>query len=380
MRALHAVLVLEPVRDHLELQLADRAEQQHRAGDRAEHLDRALLAELRQAGLQLLGAQRVGDFDAAEHLGREERQAGVLQRLAFGERVAELQHAVVGDADDVAGEGLVEQLAALRQEATTVFGRSSLPERTTFSRMPRSKWPLATRTKAMRSRCAGSMLAWILNTTPLNLASSGCTDALHRRARRPAAAPGRPARRAPRCTPKLLTAEPKNIGVCRPARKASRSNGGAASRSSSISPCGLLVLHAEALGVGRVVEAVRGSRRRRGARSSPGAEHAHLLLAQVHHAVEALAHADRPGEGHDLHAELALDLVHQRQRLLDLAVHLVDEGQDRRVARAADLQQPPRLRLDAVGRVDHHQRRVDRGQHAVGVFARSPGGRACRAG
>ena len=31
-------------------------------------------------------------------------------------------------------------------------------------------------------------------------------------------------------------------------------------------------------------------------------------------------------------------------------------------------EQAARLRLDAVGRVDHHQRGVDRGQHAVGVF------------
>ena len=38
------------------------------------------------------------------------------------------------------------------------------------------------------------------------------------------------------------------------------------------------------------------------------------------------------------------------------------------VARAAHFQQPQRLRLHAVGRVDHHERRVDRRQHAVGVF------------
>ena len=38
---LDALLVLQPVRHHLELQLADRAEQQHRAGDRTEYLDRA---------------------------------------------------------------------------------------------------------------------------------------------------------------------------------------------------------------------------------------------------------------------------------------------------------------------------------------------------
>jgi hypothetical protein len=85
--------------------------------------------------------------------------------------------------------------------------------------------------------------------------------------------------------------------------------------------------------------------------------------------VEGLAHAHRPGEGHDLHAEFTLDLVHQRQWVLHLAVHLVDEGQDGGVARAADLQQPACLGLHAVGRVDDHQRRVHRGQHAVGVFA-----------
>ena len=60
-------------------------------------------------------------------------------------------------------------------KVTTVLGLMTLPLRTTFRGMPRVNWPLATRTKAMRSRCAGSMLAWILNTTPLNLGSTGST-------------------------------------------------------------------------------------------------------------------------------------------------------------------------------------------------------------
>src|SRR5258706_584846 len=48
------VFGLQAVLDHFELQLADRA-QQHRPADlRAEHLDRAFLAELREALLQLL--------------------------------------------------------------------------------------------------------------------------------------------------------------------------------------------------------------------------------------------------------------------------------------------------------------------------------------
>ena len=49
--------------------------------------------------------------------------------------------------------------------------------------MPRSKWPEATRRNAMRSRCDGSMLAWILKTTPVNFGSSGLTSRCMRRAR-----------------------------------------------------------------------------------------------------------------------------------------------------------------------------------------------------
>jgi hypothetical protein len=86
-----------------------------------------------------------------------------------------------------------------------------------------------------------------------------------------------------------------------------------------------------------------------------GLEHRHRLRAQVHDAAETLALADRPGHRHAGHAELALDLVEDVERLAHLAVHLVDEGDDGRVALAADLDQPPRLRFHAVGRVDHHQ-------------------------
>jgi hypothetical protein len=134
---LHAVLVLQAVGHHLELQLADRAQQQHAAHHRAEDLDRAFLAQLGQAGAQLLGLERVGHFHRAEQLRREEGQAGELQGLALGQGVAQLQHAVVGDADDVAGIGLVQQLALLAHEGHHGVGAQGLAERTTFMFMPR---------------------------------------------------------------------------------------------------------------------------------------------------------------------------------------------------------------------------------------------------
>ena len=105
------------MRHHFKLQLTHRAQQQHGAGNRPEDLNRAFFTQLCQAGAQLLAAQRVGHFNGAEHLGCKKRQAGELQRFAFGQRVAQLQHAVVGYADDVAGKGSVEQLAALAHEA-----------------------------------------------------------------------------------------------------------------------------------------------------------------------------------------------------------------------------------------------------------------------
>ena len=101
--------------------------------------------------------------------------------------------------------------------------------------MPRSKRPELTRTKATRSRCAGSMLACTLNTTPVNLGSSGCTSRCSA-VRGPGGGACSTSASSTSCTPKLLMAEPKNTGVCLPARNCARSKAGAASLISSISP------------------------------------------------------------------------------------------------------------------------------------------------
>ncbi|MNN44359.1 hypothetical protein D3C81_1586460 [compost metagenome] len=83
-----------------------------------------------------------------------------------------------------------------------------LPAETCSSFMPRSNLPEHTRTKAMRSRWRGSMFAWILNTKPVNLASSGTTTRLSVWR---ASGGGDSSHSASSidCTPKLLIAEPK---------------------------------------------------------------------------------------------------------------------------------------------------------------------------
>ena len=80
---------------------------------RPEDLNGTFLAQLGEAGTQLLALHRVSQLDDLEELGRKEGQPGELQLLAFGQRVAQLQHAVVGQADDVARPGVLHQLAAL---------------------------------------------------------------------------------------------------------------------------------------------------------------------------------------------------------------------------------------------------------------------------
>ena len=98
-------------------------------------------------------------------------------------------------------------------------------------------------------------------------------------------------------------------------------------------------------------------------------EHQHAIAREIVGPLEALAGAGRPAHRRDIERQGRGDLVQKLDRIAALAVHLVDEGDDRHVAQAADLEQLARARLDALGGVDHHHRRIDRGQGAVGVLA-----------
>ncbi len=91
-------------------------------------------------------------------------------------------------------------------------------------------------------------------------------------------------------------------------------------------------------------------------------------MAQIDHALETSARAGRPIERRRVQRQLGSDLVQQGEGIERLAVHLVDEGDDRDVAQAADLEQLQRLRFDALGGVQHHDRGVGGRQRAVGVF------------
>ncbi|EYU01626.1 hypothetical protein PA99_2147 [Pseudomonas aeruginosa PA99] len=92
------------------------------------------------------------------------------------------------------------------------------------------------------------------------------------------------------------------------------------------------------------------------------------VVGQVVDALEVLVAADRPGDRRGLDLQHRLDLVEQLDGVADVAVELVDEADDGRVAQPADFHQGDGPRFDALAAVEHHQRRVHRGQGAVGVF------------
>ncbi len=89
---------------------------------------------------------------------------------------------------------------------------------------------------------------------------------------------------------------------------------------------------------------------------------------EIKHTLEILAGADRPVHRVGLDAEFPLDLLEQVKRIPRLAVHFVDERKDRDMPHDADLEQLSGLCLDALCRVNDHDRSICCHQRAVGIL------------
>jgi hypothetical protein len=85
-------------------------------------------------------------------------------------------------------------------------------------------------------------------------------------------------------------------------------------------------------------------------------------------AAEVAGDAHRPVDRRRPQADALLDLVEKLERLPARPVPLVDEGDHRHVPGPADVEQLERLRLEALGRVEQHDRAVDGLEHPVGVL------------
>ena len=92
------------------------------------------------------------------------------------------------------------------------------------------------------------------------------------------------------------------------------------------------------------------------------------LAHQIDDALEIDALPERPDHRRHIERQRVGDLVEDSDRVLALAIDLVGEGDDRNVAQPAHFEQFQRLALDALGDVDHHDRRIDRRQCPVGIL------------
>ena len=97
-------------------------------------------------------------------------------------------------------------------------------------------------------------------------------------------------------------------------------------------------------------------------------EQHHVTAASIDHPTELLATADGPVHRPGDQLQFRFDLIEQRQRLPAGTVHLVDEGEDRDLTHATDLEQLAGLWLETLGRVLQHHGVVGCRQGSVGVL------------
>ncbi|MDR6355338.1 hypothetical protein Q3H58_002009 [Pseudomonas psychrotolerans] len=239
--------------------------------------------------------------------------------------------------------------------------------RTWRSFMPFSYLPEQMRMKAMRSRCLGSMFAWILNTKPENFSSTGST--VRSWAARDS---GRGAQSTTASstwsTPKL----PRAVGAEEHRGHFAAQEGvviefvaGTLDQLQFLDESLVEIAQVSAGLVGiQLVDGLGGD----ALVTMAGGIDVDAVVREVVDALEVAIAADRPGDGRGLDLEHRLDLVEQLDGVADITVELVDEADNGSVAQPADIHQGDGPGLHALAAVEHHQRRVHRGQGAVGVF------------
>ena len=99
-----------------------------------------------------------------------------------------------------------------------------------------------------------------------------------------------------------------------------------------------------------------------------GSEEVELLLVDVVNALELHTLVNRPRQRAHLYLQFLLQFVEQVERVATLAVHLVDEYDDRGVAHTAHLHELACLCLHALGTVNDDDGRIDGRQRAVGIL------------
>ena len=343
----------EPVGHDLELQCADRAEDDVVAHQRPEHLGGALLAELIETLLQRLHAQGIAQHHAPEQLRREARDAGEAQALALGERVSNPDRAVVVEADDVAGNGVIGAGTFACHEGHRVRDLHVLAGAHLVQLHPVSVAPGGRAQK----RDAVPVLRVHVGLD-LEHETGEAFFVRHDLALERGPGDGR-GRVLDEAVEQLLHAEAVQGGAEEHRRQRASEIGGAIEIVAGAAH--QLDLLAQRFRVGpeasielRLVDSLQhlvlsdaGLAGRR--------EETHPIIRQMIDAPKASAAADRPGDRRAADAQHLLDLVGEGERVPALPVELVDEGHDRSVAETADLHQTAGALLDPAGAVDDHE-------------------------
>src|SRR3990167_93232 len=363
---LDLVFLFQAAGDHVELEHTDRAEDDVVAALGEEHLRCAFLRQLLQALAQLLGFQRVLQAHAAEQFRGEVRDTGKAQRFAFGEGVADLDGAVVVQADDVASIGLDQHLALAGEEGQGVTDAHIL----TGTHMAHLH-TLAVFARADTHK--GDAVAVLGVHVRLDLEHEAAELFFHRLH---GALVGDAGQRLG-CPVDYRVEYMVDAEVAQCGAKEHRGQLAVEELllvelvASTLHQLQLLdktlVLVAQVgagfigvevlddFGFGALVAVARGVDN-------------DVVVGQVVHALEVAVAANRPGDRRGLDFQYRFDLVEQFNRVADIAVELVDKADDGRVAQAADIHQGDGAWLNAFTAVEHHQCAVHGGQGAVGVF------------
>ena len=367
---LNVVLALQAEHEDVELQRADHADDDllHARVVLLEDLDRAFLRDLRHALHELLALHGVNLADPRKMLRRKRRNALVFEFfIRRAQRVTDGEDARVEQADDVARVRLLDDVTLVRHHLRRL-GELDLAAALHVVDL-HARYILA-RADAQKRDAVAVRLVHVgldLEHKPRKILSERVNHALVRLPRQ------RGGRHPQKVLQERLNTEVGERGTEEDGRQLAGVDKllvelcvGAVEKLYVLEQL-VVEFPADALLERRIVDAhVLGCHFLLTVHR--GREQRHLAGLTVVHALEAFAAADGPVDRARRDAEHIFNVAHELVRIVRLAVHLVDEREDRNVAHDANLEELDRLALHTLAGVDDHHGGVRSHQRAVRIL------------
>ena len=317
------------------------------ADEGLEELRDALLRQILQRAAQMLGPHGIAQAHPAQDFRGEARNAGEGQALALAQCIADAQGAVIGNADDVAGIGLLRQFTVAGHEEHGIvdghlLGAAHLGQLHAALEAPGAE-PQEGDPVAMVRVHIGLHLedeARHLVFRWLDGARLGRLRARRRREFRQALQ--QPCHAMGAQGTAEIDRRHMAFAICC----------GIEPRAAGPRELDFFLEPGELFG-----------------RGGPALVDLQPISQQIEAAPVIGRGTQGPEHRRGVERQRLLDLVDQLEGVAALTVELVDEGDDGHIAQPADLEQLQGLGFDALGRVQHHHRGIDRCQGAIGVLA-----------